>query len=62
MNSPEHPYHFQNQAEWRAWLEENHAMEKEAWLAIRKQNAAQPGVSYEEALCFEWIDMLGGWR
>ncbi len=62
MKIPDQPLHFQNKEEWRAWLQENHAAEKETWLAIRKQNAVQPGVSYEEAVeeavCFGWIDGL----
>jgi uncharacterized protein YdeI (YjbR/CyaY-like superfamily) len=45
---------------WRAWLLENHATEKEAWLIISKKRATGPGISYEdavdEALCFGWID------
>jgi uncharacterized protein YdeI (YjbR/CyaY-like superfamily) len=47
---------------WRAWLQKNHAVEKEAWLIINKKHAARPGISYEEALeealCFGWIDGL----
>jgi uncharacterized protein YdeI (YjbR/CyaY-like superfamily) len=47
---------------WRAWLRENHAIEKEAWLIITKKHAARPGIRYEEALdealCFGWIDGL----
>ena len=43
---------------WRAWLEANHAREKEIWLLLRR---AEPGsITYldavEEALCFGWID------
>ena len=62
MQIPDEPLKFQNKDEWRAWLEANHAAQKEAWLAIRKQNATQPGVTYEEAVeeavCFGWIDGL----
>jgi uncharacterized protein YdeI (YjbR/CyaY-like superfamily) len=47
---------------WRAWLQENHAVEKETWLVILKRRSAGPGISYEEAveeaLCFGWIDGL----
>jgi uncharacterized protein YdeI (YjbR/CyaY-like superfamily) len=60
MKIPEQPLRFQDKDEWRAWLQENHATQKEAWLAIRKNNAAIPGVYYEEAVeeavCFGWID------
>lgn len=62
MNIPKQPLRFQDRDDWRAWLQENHADQKEAWLVILKNNAAGPGVSYEEAveeaLCFGWIDGL----
>jgi uncharacterized protein YdeI (YjbR/CyaY-like superfamily) len=43
---------------WRAWLEANHAREKEIWLLLRR---GEPGsITYldavEEAICFGWID------
>jgi uncharacterized protein YdeI (YjbR/CyaY-like superfamily) len=43
---------------WRAWLEANHAREKEIWLLLRQ---GEPGsITYldavEEAICFGWID------
>jgi uncharacterized protein YdeI (YjbR/CyaY-like superfamily) len=48
--------------EWRAWLVQNHAREKEIWLVFYKKNTGQPCVSYddavEEALCFGWIDSI----
>jgi uncharacterized protein YdeI (YjbR/CyaY-like superfamily) len=41
---------------WRAWLEENHATAKEAWLLHYKKHTGKPGLSLEEAveeaLCF----------
>jgi uncharacterized protein YdeI (YjbR/CyaY-like superfamily) len=47
---------------WHAWLQENHAVEKEAWLMILKKHASGRGISYDEALdealCFGWIDGL----
>lgn len=49
-----------NAAEWRAWLERNHAVQGGVWLVISKENAATPAVTLgeatEEALCFGWID------
>jgi uncharacterized protein YdeI (YjbR/CyaY-like superfamily) len=52
--------HFINRSEWRAWLQENHATAKEAWLVHYKKHANKPGISFEEAveeaLCFGWID------
>ena len=60
MKNPEHPLRFQNKNEWRDWLQENHAAQKEAWLVILKNHAARPGIYYEEAVeeavCFGWID------
>jgi uncharacterized protein YdeI (YjbR/CyaY-like superfamily) len=56
------PLHRFNREEWRAWLEDNHATQKEVWLLIRKKNAPAPGLTYEEAVeeavCFGWIDGL----
>jgi uncharacterized protein YdeI (YjbR/CyaY-like superfamily) len=52
--------YFTNRDEWRAWLEENHATQAEAWLVQYKKHVVTPGVPYEEAveeaLCFGWID------
>jgi uncharacterized protein YdeI (YjbR/CyaY-like superfamily) len=56
------PFQVSGRDEWRAWLQANHAAEKEAWLLIHKKHATEAGVSYEEALeealCFGWIDGL----
>jgi uncharacterized protein YdeI (YjbR/CyaY-like superfamily) len=56
------PLQMTGRDEWRAWLHENHAVAKEAWLIIRKKHVIGPGVTYdealEEALCFGWIDSL----
>lgn len=47
---------------WRAWLAENHASEKEAWLVYYKKHTGKASVAYldsvREALCFGWIDGL----
>jgi uncharacterized protein YdeI (YjbR/CyaY-like superfamily) len=49
-----------DRAEWRAWLQANHATKSEIWLVSRRKN---PTVSYKEsvfeALCFGWIDGIG---
>jgi uncharacterized protein YdeI (YjbR/CyaY-like superfamily) len=59
---PANPLQAADREAWRAWLEEHHAIEKEAWLLILKKHATGPGVGYEqaleEALCFGWIDGL----
>lgn len=49
-----------NRDEWRAWLEENHAIAKEIWLVYYKKHTKKDTVFYtdavDEALCFGWID------
>jgi uncharacterized protein YdeI (YjbR/CyaY-like superfamily) len=51
---------FANREEWRAWLEEHHAIEQEAWLLINRKGAVRQFLmleeANEEALCFGWID------
>jgi uncharacterized protein YdeI (YjbR/CyaY-like superfamily) len=50
---------FASPAEWRSWLEANHASAGEIWVGLRKAHVSG-GVSYkealDEALCFGWID------
>jgi uncharacterized protein YdeI (YjbR/CyaY-like superfamily) len=47
-------------AQWRAWLEENHATSTGAWLIRPRAGSGLELVAYEEAirhaLCFGWID------
>jgi uncharacterized protein YdeI (YjbR/CyaY-like superfamily) len=56
------PLHVTGAEEWRAWLESNHAVEKEVWLTIYKKHTAKPSITIEEAteeaLCFGWIDSM----
>jgi uncharacterized protein YdeI (YjbR/CyaY-like superfamily) len=51
---------FPTAADLETWLEENHASCDGLWLKIAKKGAAEPSVSYAEALelalCFGWID------
>jgi uncharacterized protein YdeI (YjbR/CyaY-like superfamily) len=62
MKTPDQPHRFSGREEWRAWLQENHATQSEAWLVILKSSMSMPGVYYdeavEEAVCFGWIDGL----
>jgi uncharacterized protein YdeI (YjbR/CyaY-like superfamily) len=62
MKTPTQLLPLADREEWRAWLQGNHAVEKEAWLIIAKKHSATPGISLEEAveeaLCFGWIDGL----
>lgn len=54
------PVFFESAAEWRDWLEENHATEKELLLGFRRSGLKLGGITYQEALdealCFGWID------
>ena len=56
----ENSFYAASRSEWRQWLEQNHAKEKEVWLLRYKKDSPTPSVSYnealEEALCFGWID------
>jgi uncharacterized protein YdeI (YjbR/CyaY-like superfamily) len=51
---------FTNRKGWRAWLEEHHATEQEAWLLISRKGVSRRFLmlqeAIEEALCFGWID------
>ena len=53
-------FRARSRAEWRAWLERNHATVPEVWLVYAKKASGKPTVRYaeavEEALCFGWID------
>ena len=53
---------FKDPAEWRAWLEENHATASEQWVGFHKVGAEKKGITYkeavDEALCFGWIDAV----
>ncbi len=47
---------LEGREEWRAWLEEHHATETEAWVVHAKKGKRRTSLSYEdaveEALCF----------
>lgn len=56
----ENSFYAPSRSEWRKWLEQNHAKEKEVWLIHYKKGSGKPTLSHdealEEALCFGWID------
>lgn len=56
------PRFFRTQAEWRRWLEKNHAAAAEQWVGFHKVGAEKTGITYQqaldEALCFGWIDAV----
>ena len=49
-----------SRADWRRWLETNHARRRGVWLLWRKRGVGSPTLPYahavEEALCYGWID------
>lgn len=51
---------FSSMAEWRSWLEINHAASEGIWLKMFKKGSSTRSVVYaealDEALCFGWID------
>ena len=53
---------FPGAAEFREWLERNHAKVQEVWLGIYNRRGDGTSISYrealDEALCFGWIDGL----
>jgi uncharacterized protein YdeI (YjbR/CyaY-like superfamily) len=53
------PLDFRSAAEWRRWLERNHAQSRGEWVYMYKKSA-RSGLRYQdaldEALCFGWID------
>lgn len=59
---PQNSIQPETRAEWRAWLQENHAREEGVWLIRYKKAVGKPYVDFdeavEEALCFGWIDSL----
>jgi uncharacterized protein YdeI (YjbR/CyaY-like superfamily) len=54
------PRSFRTQADFRTWLQKNHAKETELTLRLFKVHAKSRGIGYkealDEALCFGWID------
>lgn len=59
---PDKLLYVKNRDEWRAWLQEHHATEREVWLVNYKKHTNRLRVPYEEAveeaLCFGWIDSI----
>lgn len=51
---------FPDQSEWENWLTQNGGTSAGVWLRLAKKGAAQPTLSYaqavESALCHGWID------
>jgi uncharacterized protein YdeI (YjbR/CyaY-like superfamily) len=51
---------FQTPADFRDWLEKNHATATEVWVGFYKRNSGRRSITWPEsvdqALCFGWID------
>jgi len=51
---------FPTPADFRTWLEENHATATEQWVGYYKKGVPKTSMTYaeavDEALCFGWID------
>jgi uncharacterized protein YdeI (YjbR/CyaY-like superfamily) len=60
MPSPGEPRFFASPAEFRAWLEANHAKSAELVVGFYKKGSGKPSMTWsesvDEALCFGWID------
>src|SRR5688500_13593104 len=58
------PKFFKSQADFRQWLEKNHAKETELMIGFYKKTSGKTSITYPEAaaesLCCGWID--GGRR
>ncbi len=54
------PTFFATPDEFRAWLEEHHAIAQELWVGFYKKGSGTPSITWpqavDEALCFGWID------
>jgi uncharacterized protein YdeI (YjbR/CyaY-like superfamily) len=54
------PRFFATPPEFRAWLEKNHARERELLVGFYKKGTTKPSITWpesvDEALCFGWID------
>jgi uncharacterized protein YdeI (YjbR/CyaY-like superfamily) len=54
------PEFFQTPADFRTWLQKNHATATELWVGFYKRDSGKPSITWPEsvdqALCFGWID------
>ncbi|EAR01661.1 YdeI/OmpD-associated family protein [Maribacter sp. HTCC2170] len=59
MNEIDH-YYFENDKEWRAWLDKNHLTVRGVYLIFYKKGHEKESMNWEEAvrvaLCYGWID------
>jgi len=61
--TPEEVQIFATAADFRNWLEMNHARMTELWVGYYRKGVPKPSITYkeavDEALCFGWIDGIG---
>jgi uncharacterized protein YdeI (YjbR/CyaY-like superfamily) len=54
------PKFFRTRADFRTWLEKNHATQTELWVGFYTKVSGKPSITWPEsvdqALCFGWID------
>jgi uncharacterized protein YdeI (YjbR/CyaY-like superfamily) len=54
------PKFFRTPADFRKWLEKNHASARELWVGFYRKDSGKPSITWpesvDEALCFGWID------
>ncbi|GAC1403417.1 MAG: YdeI/OmpD-associated family protein [Chloroflexota bacterium] len=54
------PTFFETPSQFRAWLEEHHAVESELLVGFRKKGSGYQSITWpqsvDQALCFGWID------
>jgi uncharacterized protein YdeI (YjbR/CyaY-like superfamily) len=59
-DEPMKPIYFPTPADFRAWLEANHARAEELLVGFHKKGSGRPSLTWpesvDEALCFGWID------
>lgn len=62
LTPPEDSVEVTTLAEWRTWLQANHAQHHSVWLVTYKKGGPRPHLGYDdavsEALCWGWIDSL----
>jgi len=60
MTAAPRPRFFAAPADFRRWLEQNHAKAAELWVGFHKKDTGRPSITWpesvDEALCFGWID------
>lgn len=62
MAADAHEFYVRTRADWRQWLLDNHAIETSVWLVFDKgkDRTLNYDEIVEEALCFGWVDSVGG--